>query len=180
MRCCFNIDAIYFPAFLLQISYKIFSFLVEFFSTLKVAKKVLFSENPYLTQSQYQFWASLIPSLYWFRAMIITHLRLVRLGQDLASLTQVRKESYVRVSNPQPPCLDICWSYLLRHRDCWKLIFCPVKVSLKESNFKRESEQLILHGRLFIYNCPVLICTWIAVRELSLWYVQTNVLVDCW
>ena len=40
---------------------------------------------------------------------------------------------------------------LLRHHDCWRFVFWAVKIRLgKETIFKRESEQIILHWRLAI------------------------------
>ena len=81
---------------------------------------------------------------YWFRAMIITHLRLVRLGKS-----KYRCENTVPYGD-RTHALHLLrsLSFLLRHRDCWNNVFCAVLIRLKEANFKRESEQIILHGRI--------------------------------
>ena len=85
---------------------------------------------------------------YWFRAMIITHLRLVRLGQDLASLNPSAKIKFRTGFQPTISSTHVCLPFLLCYRDCWNFVFCAVQIRLKEANFKRESEQIILHGRL--------------------------------
>ena len=69
---------------------------------------------------------------------VLGKLRLVRLGQELASLNPSAKIKF----------RTEYFSFLLRHRDCWKFVFRAVKERLKEANFKRESEQIILHGSL--------------------------------
>ena len=81
---------------------------------------------------------------YWFRAMIKTHLWLFRLGKS-----KYKCENKVAYGD-RSHALHLLRSmaFFLRHRDCWKCVFCTVLIRLKESNFKRESEQIILHGRL--------------------------------
>ena len=76
--------------------------------------------------------------------MTITHLRLVRLGK-----------SKCKCENKGPygdRTVDLhllrSLSFLLRDLDWWMNVFCAVLIRLKEANFKRESEKIILHGRL--------------------------------
>ena len=44
--------------------------------------------------------------------------------------------------------VDVCPLFYQCHPDCRNFHFCAVNIRLKEANFKRESEQNILHWRL--------------------------------
>ena len=109
--------------------------------------------NPYITPSAFQYWASInaIPHHYWITDWSCHFFDL----SDLRSVWFYHSQTWAKCKNEVTygdrthdlPLSSPLYS-LLRHRDCWKFVFGAVKIRLKEANFKRESEQIILHGRL--------------------------------
>ena len=115
---------------------------------------IVFQE--YLTPSAFQHWASInaIPCHYWiidwFMSLFFyfSDLRSVWFYNGQTWATYKKKVPYGDRSNGLMHPRGL--SSFLRHHNCSNVFFCAINICLKETNFKREIEQNILHRRLEI------------------------------